>query len=934
MNEPEDLERFARACPRRREALVRLARWSGFARHWLRADEELLARLCRDDLARARSLADYRGRLRERLSGIEDFEGLQRALRRFRNAEMTRIIWRDLNGLGPLREILRELSDLAESCIDLTLDWLYPRACARHGTPRDAGGAPQRLLVLAMGKLGAWELNLSSDIDLVFIFPEHGHTDGARALANETFFTRLARELARALSARTVDGFAFRVDTRLRPFGESGPLVTSLAAFETYLEGQARTWERYAMIKARVVSGPPREAARLMALIEPFVYRGYVDFGVIASLRRMKRLIEREVGKRGAWADIKLGPGGIREIEFIAQAFQLIHGGRDRRLRVRPVLDVLARLAGLELLPAYVVTGLREAYEFLRRVENRLQAWRDEQTHRLPADEAARQRLAESMGYAEWGGFARALETHRRRVQGYFEQVFDSPQRDEEADPPDEPLRDDAARVARWLLESGADSQWRDELVSWLASGELRALDPRGQRRLDRLMPLLLGAARGQRVGREVLPRLLELVRRVARRGNYLELLIENPLAISQLVRLFAASPWIAEQLTRYPVLLDELLDPRRLYAPLTPEALGAELEALLAHIDPDDLEQSMERLRQFARGNRLRVAAADLAGLLPVATVSDYLSAIADRVLDASLRLALRELRRRHGDPQDIEGDDSGFVVIAYGKLGGHELGYGSDLDLVFVHGARAPAGVTDGPRPVPNEQFYIRLGQRLVHIVTTRTHSGRLYEIDMRLRPNGASGLLAVSLGAFARYQREQAWTWEHQALVRARPVTGDRALTERFQALRREILTRPRDASRLRREVLGMREKMRAALDRSDAREFDLKQGAGGIVDIEFMVQYAVLRWAHAHPDLADETSTLGLLRRLAGHGLLPRDEAGALAAALERLRGLAHRRALAGEPARVADDELRDTRARVSAAWRRLMRSSGSSGPVAG
>ncbi len=910
------------SCATWREQLRRLGHWSEFARERLRADPALLERLCDEDPRQARTAESYRELLGARLGGIDDFEVLRARLRQFRNAELIRILWRDLNDLGETQAILRELSELAEACVDLTLNWLFPRARARFGTPRDATGREQQLLVLAMGKLGAWELNLSSDIDLIFVFPEAGQTDGARPLANEDFFTRLARELVKALSPRTADGFVFRVDTRLRPFGDSGPLVSSLSAFETYLEGQARTWERYAMIKARVISGPRRDGDRLMALIEPFVYRGYVDFGVIASLRHMKKLIQREVEKRGADANIKLGWGGIREIEFIGQAFQLIHGGRDRRLRARPILDVLARLGELGMLPGYAVAELRHAYLFLRRVENRLQGWRDEQTHRLPEDEEGRQRLAESMDFPDWREFARELEGHRRRVQGFFEQVFDSPQLDEEIQ--EAPTGDTAALVDRWLADSGAaDPAWRDELLNLLESSDIRAQDERGRRLLLRLLPLLLGAANGQHVDQVVLRRLLELVRHIARRSNYIELLIENPLAISQLVQLFAASPWIAEQLTRHPVLLDELLDPRRLYAPLTPQALRAELDALLTHIDADDLEQQMERLRQFARGNRLRVAATDIAGLIPVTTVSDYLSAIADVVLQAALDIALAGMRRRHGYPRDIDGEDSGFVVIAYGKLGGHELGYGSDLDLVFIQGGRSPGGASDGPRLLPNEVYYIRLGQRLVHIVTTRTHSGRLYEIDMRLRPNGASGLLVGSLNAFARYQREDAWTWEHQALVRARPVAGDPALMASFGALRDEILRRPRDAARLCRDVVGMREKMRAALDRSDPTCFDLKQGAGGIVDIEFMVQYAVLRWASTHPELTAETSTIALLERLAGLDLLANGEATELAEILRRLRELAHRRALAGEAARIEPDALRDERERVGAIWRRLL-----------
>ncbi len=910
------------ACDSRQPQVSKLARWSEFATRHLQCDEGLLAALCASDLNAPRALSGYRWRFADFLSLVDDMGTLQRTLRRFRNHEMTRIIWRDLNRLADEPVIMRELSDLAECCVDLTLGWLYPRACERFGTPRDSVGEAQHLLVLAMGKLGAWELNLSSDIDLIFVFPESGDTDAARPIANQDFFTRLARDLVKALSPRTADGFVFRVDTRLRPFGESGPLVSSFAALESYYEGQARTWERYAMIKARVIAGPEAPARQLMTILRPFVYRGYVDFGVIDSLRAMKRLIQRELEKKGADANIKLGWGGIREIEFIGQAFQLIHGGRDSRLRVRPILDVLARLGQLDMLPAYAVDELSQAYRFLRRMENRIQAWRDEQTHRIPADDAGRQRLAESMGFADWPDCERDLNAHRRRVQGFFEQVFDSPQLEGEAT-----SRTDAEpdmRVDHWLDASGADPAWRDALLDLLGSASLRAQGEHGQRVLNRLLPLLLGVARSQRVELVVFHRLLAFVRQIARRPNYLELLVENPLAISQLVQLFAASPWVAEQLSRHPVLLDELLDPRRLYAPLTRADLRAELDGLLEHIAANDLEQQMERLRQFARGNRLRVAAADIAGVIPLVTVSDYLTAIAEVVIESALDIALAEMRRRHGNPRHIEGDASGFIVVAYGKLGGRELGYGSDLDLVFTHGGVESSAMTDGQRPLANEVYYIRLGQRLVHIITTRTHSGRLYEVDVRLRPNGASGLLVSSLSAFARYQREDAWTWEHQALVRARAVAGDALLARRFEQLRAELLSRPRDVETLRRDVAEMREKMRAALDTSNDRVFDLKQGRGGIADMEFMVQYSVLRWASTHPDLAADSSNLGLLDRLAALGLLEGDAAARLATIYQGMRALSHRKALAGEKAQIGAGELRDERAQVIDIWRRLMR----------
>ncbi len=894
------------------------------ARRMLRHPEEFAELLALGLLGRARELDEMASDLAQALVGVDDEEALGRVLRRFRQRELLRIVWRDLADLAPLHETLSELSELAELSVRFGLDYLYRWAVARDGTPRDAEGRAQQLVVLGMGKLGARELNLSSDIDLVFCFPRQGQTDGRRPLDNQTFFTRLARRLIRLLNEPTEDGFVFRVDMRLRPFGEAGPLVVGFDAFEQYLQGQARPWERYAMVKARPLTGEPADREELMALIHAFVYRRYIDFGVIESIRDMKRLIERELAHKGLEDNIKLGFGGIREIEFIGQAFQLVRGGREPALQVRPIQKVLERLGDLGLLPAWGVRQLLAAYAFLRRTENRLQAWRDEQTHVLPDDPDGRERLAICMGFRRWEDFAVALASHRWQVHSHFEQVFEAPQvetADEEA-----PLarawlgEEEAEQRAAALREAGFEDV--DTLLAALDAfregSAVRVLSAGGRARLDRLMPLAIAAA-----GRSVRPdaalrRLIRLLEAIVRRTAYLDLLIENPMALSQLVRLLAESRWIGSQLARLPLLLDELLDPRSLYAPLRADELAAELAALLRPV-AGDLEQEMERLRQFALGNRLRVAAADIAGIIPVMVVSDYLTEIAETVLRQSLELAWRDLAARHGRPRLPEALEQGFLVIGYGKLGGIELGYGSDLDLVFVHGNASPSAATDGAREVANDLFYARLGQRIIHILTTRTPSGILYEVDMRLRPNGDSGLLVSSLPAFERYQREDAWTWEHQALVRARPVAGDPALVEAFARMRREVLCRQRDPAVLAREVREMRRKMAARLDRGDAEYFDIKQGRGGLVDIEFLVQYAVLRWAHAHPGLTEWTDNARLLARLGELGLFDAAQAERLFGIYRVYRAIVHRRALQEAPARVPAAELSEERALVREAW---------------
>ncbi len=869
-------------------------------------------------------------RLQQQLETIGNEAGLQKVLRLFRRTQMVRIIWRDLAGSAPLAETMEDLSALADACVDQALNLLYAWAVAKYGTPRDAEGVQQRMVVLGMGKLGARELNLSSDIDLIFAYPRSGEVEGGRYLSNEQFFTRLSQQLIKAIGSQTVDGFVFRVDVRLRPFGDSGPLAMSFDAMEVYYHSQAREWERYAMIKARIVAGDHEAGTELSAMLRPFVYRRYLDYGAIESLRDMKRMISGEMHKRGMDANIKLGPGGIREIEFIGQAFQLIRGGRDSDLRIRPILQVLEVLGNRDLLPKYVVQELEAAYGFLRLVENRLQAWQDRQTHLLPDDDLARLRLARSMGFDDWNSFSPVLEQYRARVQGHFDMVFAAPQAEEE--PEEKPLQSmwrqrlDEEGAIEVLAESGFQENAADAmqmLEQFRTSHAFRGQGVRGQQRMDQLMPLLLEAVAVTADPVMVLGRVLKLLESIARRTAYLALLVENPMALSQLVRLESSSPWIASQISRHPILLDGLLDPRQLYSPLKSEDLKSELDTLLAAVDPDDTEEQMERLRQFLQSNKLRVAAADITEVIPLMVVSDYLSEIAESITGRVLEQVWSYLVARHGRPNGDNGSAMGFAVIAYGKMGGVELGYGSDLDLVFIHGNSDPNAMTSGERPIANDLFFARLGQRLIHMLTARTASGLLYEVDMRLRPSGNSGMLVSSLDAFDEYQNNSAWTWEHQALLRARPVAGDPAVAGRFQEIRRAVLSRERDPDKLRQEVVAMREKMRSSLDKGNQELFDLKQGHGGIADIEFMVQYAVLRWAHSYPDLLDWTDNIRLLDGLAKHGLFAQAEVESLAEAYRSFRSASHRLTLQEKPARVSQDELGSEREKVKNLWDQVM-----------
>ncbi|OOZ41592.1 bifunctional glutamine synthetase adenylyltransferase/deadenyltransferase [Solemya pervernicosa gill symbiont] len=879
---------------------------------------------------------EYVEKLDTQLKPVKDEMGLMLRLRRFRRREMVRIAWRDLAGWSGLEETLRDLTHLAEACIDGALQKVEAWARKQHGTPKGSDGKPLGLVVLGMGKLGAWELNFSSDIDLIYAYAEEGETRKRNGLSNSEFFGRMGQQLARVLDQSTDDGFVYRVDLRLRPYGDSGPVAMSFDAMEEYYQTQGREWERYAMIKARVVAGDRDTGAELMSSLRPFVYRRYLDYGVFESLREMKGMIAREVARKGMAHNVKLGPGGIREIEFIGQAFQLVRGGREVELQERRILKVLAALPHYGLIPDYASSELIEAYDFLRRVENRLQAWADRQTHLLPQEEIGQLRLAFSMGFSNWERFLERLDSYRQRVEQHFEQIFAAPQTEDKGGEqhagPDlvslwqEGLKE--SQAPGLLAEAGyaepKEIVWR--LRALRESSLYESLSTHGRERLDRLMPLLISAVGENEKSDEALPRVVNLIEAVARRSAYIALLSEHPLALSQLVSLCSASPWIARYLASHPILLDELLDPRTLYSPPDRERLVDELRQMLLRLPLDDLEQQMEVLRLFKQTNVLRVAAADIAEAMPLMVVSDHLTWIAEGIVDEVLELAWHHLVAKHGRPvcsSDGTLCDKGFAVIAYGKMGGLELGYGSDLDVVFLHSAEDESQLTTGKRAMAVPEFFARLGQRIVHLMTTLTPAGVLYEIDLRLRPSGASGLLVSNLTAFEEYQQGEAWTWEHQALVRARPVAGDPLIAERFMKIRHTILTQRREPEELRKAVSEMRERMRSEFGSKKPGRFKLKHDRGGIADIEFMVQYGVLAWAHDHPELTEFTDNIRILEGFGRAGLMAADEVALLCDAYRVFRKRAHHLTLQEQSAEVDAVEFSELRETVAAMWRQRM-----------
>ena len=831
-----------------------------------------------------------------------------RALRQLRRRTLATLMVRDLAGWADLAEVTQSMTRLAEVSIHAALEWITADIAGSTGTPRNAAGEAQHMIVVGMGKVGGSELNVSSDVDLVFVYPEDGDTDGTRVVSNHEYFSRVGRALIAALGEITEHGFVFRVDMRLRPYGDSGPLAVSFEMLENYLITQGREWERYAWIKARALNGASAGTQTLMALVRPFIYRRHLDYSAFASMRELHQQIRREVERRDRAGDIKLGRGGIREIEFIAQVFQLIRGGHDAALRRQPTLEVLALIAERGLLPAAAVTELAAVYVFLRNLEHRLQYLDDQQTHTLPAHTENQQRIARSMGYADYDTFINVLNRHRDTVARHFDALFTQAPATQHVLAPLWTQSGDTAACTAGLEALGFKRP--GELQSRIAhlhdSARYRQMPATSQSRFDRLLPLAIeSAAAGANADADVtLERLLVFLEGISRRESYLALLEEYPQARSQLTALMRASPWVAQYLTQYPILLDELLDPRALLTPPDWPALAALLRAAINDAE-DDSERQMDVLRHFKHAQTLRLVAQDLAGALPLETLSDHLSDLACVVLAETVRLAWLGVRQRQRSAP-------AFAVIGYGKLGGKELGYASDLDLVFLYDDEAP----DGAEAIEN---YARLAQRINTWLASTTAAGLLYETDLRLRPDGASGLLACNVTAFRDYQQRQAWVWEHQALTRARFVAGDPAVGAQFEAIRSALLRRPRERAPLRAEVAAMREKIHAAHPNSSGL-FDVKHERGGIVDVEFIVQYLVLGYAHEHPELTANIGNLALLKLAAQIGLIQTAGAHAAQQAYRLWRQTQHTLRLQGERyARVAVEPVAAHAAAVCDLW---------------
>ncbi len=904
--------------------------FSRFAQRLLEREPALRANLIRN-LENSYTRNEMQTFLENHSDNINDEATLHRILRNLRKQVILRLAMRDLSGLADLSEIMASMTDLAEVTINFALTyhetWLMKSK--RFGLPKGGkNGATQHMLVVAMGKLGGGELNVSSDVDLIFVYPEDGETDGTKSISNHDFFARLGRKLIASLNDFTIDGYVFRIDMRLRPYGENSALAISFAMLEEYFLKQGREWERHAWIKSRVIAGSSQDESILIEQIaRPFVYRKYLDFGAYESMRRLHAQLRKEVERREIHDNIKLGPGGIREIEFITQVFQLIRGGHEVDLCIRPTLAALKRLWQKQHLSAQAFTELIEAYCFLRKLEHRLQYLDDQQTQTIPDNPEDQILIATAMGFADYQEFLRQLDVHRKNVTNHFELIFAAPKKS----PSHEMLahlwqtknkdttNTDAATTQLSAMGYAEPEKITERLQKFYKSDCFQQLPELSQQHINALIPLFIEIVAKYPPVNSTLERMLQLLENIGQHTSYLAMLREHPHTLQRVAKLVSTSQWASHYLGRHPIVLDELL---RHNAPQNMpdwDTLKQEIIYQLNHANnpkKNMLEWQMDTLRHFQHAQVFRLLVNDLEGILLLEKLSDHLTELADLLLATVLSLAWSGLKKRHRETP-------AFAIIGYGKLGGKELGYASDLDIIFLYDDNHP----EAP------EIYTKLGQNINAWLTNQTSAGILYSTDLRLRPNGASGLLVHSIEAFAEYQHEQAWLWEHQALTRARFITGDHHVAQIFEITRKEILCQQRHPIEVKKKILEMRIKMLDAHP-NPTNLFDIKHDRGGIIDVEFMVQYLVLSHAYNHPELTGNIGNISLLKMAGKLGLISAESAKDVRVAYREFRRIQHRLRLGGELnlantasvetksrefARIEADYLKEARLSVLRLW---------------
>ena len=832
-----------------------------------------------------------------------DEQALKAQLRKLRQLVFAHIMVRDLNHDASLAEVTDTISSFADFTINTALEHAQNHYEQRYGTPLNDKEQKQSLTVIAMGKLGGFELNVSSDIDLIFTYPEAGFTNGNKQISNQEFFTKIGQKIIQILDDITEDGQVFRVDMRLRPNGDSGALVVSENALEQYLITQGREWERYAWIKARVVT---QEANGIQNLIRPFVYRKYLDFNAYEAMRSLHRQIKQEVIRTNKTNNIKLGAGGIREAEFVTQIFQLIWGGKNHSLQLKGTQETITELARLQFMTETEKNDLLAAYQFLRNVEHRLQYIEDKQTQTLPSDQMAQERIAHSMGFSQYSQFFEALSVHQQKIIQAFDSVF-APSITEKAEHKLASIwqycleDEETTKVALANLGFPTENTWQ-QLVTQKQSVRYKNLTNHAQTLFDNIIPLLLEATSKTTNPALALNRFLEFLETISRRTAYLALLCEHPETLTPLSDIFSASHWVSTYLMRHPILLDELLNARILTEKPDWPALANQLQVQLNNSPDNDAEIKMDILRHFQHAQVFRLAIQDLANAWSVESLSDQLSFLADTTIETTFKQVWHGLKNRHCETPKL-------AIIGYGKLGGKELGYASDLDLVYLYQDNNHDAV----------ETYSRFMRRFNTWISGSTGAGDLYQIDLRLRPNGEAGLLVSSFEAFSDYQKKQAWVWEHQALTRARFICGDPEIGIQFNALREEILTIPRDPNFLRSEIIHMRERIQQTHPASPE---NVKYARGGIVDIEFVVQYLILQYAGQYPDLLHNYGNIALLSIAANNGLINTEVAEACRLAYRYYRQIQHQSNLRDKTIKKADDCLMNHYQSVKSLWSQI------------
>jgi len=852
--------------------------------------------------------------LRENLLACSDETQANACIRKCRQLSMLHIAWHDFLSDQNIVDSLKVTSHLANILINESYTYLYQVLSEKFGTPEQN----QQLLILAMGKLGGNELNFSSDIDLIFTYPFSGETNHHRKpIEHQVFFTRLAQRLIKMLDHVTQDGRVFRVDMRLRPLGESGPLVLPFSAFESYYLEQGRQWERFAMQKMRIVNNSEWNS-ELQNVITPFVYRKYIDFTTIESIREMKHLIEKEVRRKQISGNIKLGKGGIREVEFFIQSLQLIHAGRHPDCQKTSILAAMKMLVDADFLPLCEQQILQEDYLFLRKVEHHLQAFGDEQTQTLPSSEANKQRLCSILNCASEEEYLSLVNASMARINSIFSSLVSDANQDD-ANTENQEASDTFDDI--WLVDMDKDELIQasaslfnsdSAILLWDALAKFRkkvvrsGVSARGVKSINKLMPFILQECKiyEHALIPDQIEGLFSILQTIIGRVTYIYLLLEHPEVRQRLLLLCEKSPWISEQIAQYPLLLDELLHPvyldeNKLSLSEWKLECSDQLRQSMLRVDLSDIEYLMDKLREFKHTNQLRIAAADITGSLAINQVSDKLTLLAEVIMHQVIEYAWQQMIELYGTPQGLKADDKSIALVAYGKFGGIELSYGSDLDVVFLHNADLSLSTDESGsrKQVSNQEFYIKLVQRICHLCTTKTYTGVLYDIDLRLRPSGNSGLLVSHIDSFTEYQQNKAWTWEHQALVRSRVIYASEELSQAFVCTRKSVIAMHRDTQELKQSVADMRIKMREHLLKIVSDKIDVKQARGGIVDVEFMVQFWVLAAGEAHAEKLQWSDNLRLLETLCELGTLTCECKQQLCDAYLTLRHSSHRLQLA-------------------------------------